>query len=71
MERIELRADVQLHVDCWHCGAAVSGQRTARYLYPGDRPHSAIVEDWHACACGAYQNVRRPTEITVSPVSRT
>ena len=42
----------------------------ARYLYPGDRPRTAIVEDWHSCQCGAFQNVRRPTEITVFSLDR-
>jgi sarcosine oxidase delta subunit len=40
--------------------------RAARYLYLGDRPRTAIVEDWHPCPCGAYENIRRPTEIVVS-----
>jgi sarcosine oxidase delta subunit len=72
MERVELRSDppAAAQVRCWHCGLAVAGRRMARYLYPGDRPRTAIVEDWHACSCGAYQNVRRPTEITVSSLAR-
>ena len=72
MDRVELRTDSPAVHDarCWHCGRAVVGRRAARYLYPGDRPRTAIVEDWHACACGAYQNVRRPTEITVSSLNR-
>jgi hypothetical protein len=48
----------------------VGGRRAVRYLHPGDRPRTAIVEDWHACPCGAFQNVRRPTEITVSVLTR-
>ena len=55
---------------CWHCGRPVAGRRVARYLYPGDRPRTAIVEDWHACRCGAFQNVRRPTEISVKHLDR-
>ena len=42
-----------------------------RYLYPSDRPRTAIVEDWYRCACGAYQNVRRPTRIEVESLQRT
>jgi sarcosine oxidase delta subunit len=48
----------------------VVGRRVARYLYPGDRPRTAIVEDWHSCACGAFQNLRRPTEISISANER-
>ncbi|MBV8645388.1 MAG: hypothetical protein JO225_15895 [Candidatus Eremiobacteraeota bacterium] len=72
MERIELRSDPPAPHDarCWHCGRAVAGRRMARYLYPGDRPRTAIVEDWHPCPCGAFQNVRRPTEITVLSLNR-
>lgn len=66
-----MRTEPPLHgTTCWHCGRAIAGRRVARYLYPGDLPRSAIVEDWHACKCGAFQNVRRPTEITVSSIER-
>ena len=72
MERVELRPDPLVdEPHCWHCGRAVTGKREARYLYRGQRPRTAIVEDWHRCACGAYQNVRRSTAITVSVVERT
>jgi sarcosine oxidase delta subunit len=72
MDRVALKTDPPAARDgvCWHCGRAVTGRRVARYLYPGDRPKSAIVEDWHACACGAFQNLRRPTEISVSANER-
>jgi hypothetical protein len=72
MERVEIRTDPPAVHDarCWHCGRAVGGRRAVRYLHPGDRPRTAIVEDWHACPCGAFQNVRRPTEITVSVLTR-
>lgn len=53
---------------CWNCGAAVakdSGTHAARYIYRGDQALTAVVEDWIACACGAYQNVRCLNEITV------
>ena len=68
MERVKVRTDKPASRDvyCWHCGRAVAAMRAARYLYPGDRPGTAIVEDWHSCPCGAFQNVRRPTEIMVS-----
>jgi hypothetical protein len=69
--RVALRSSPPMTAtSCWHCGSAVLGPRAARYLHPGERPHTAIVEDWHRCACGAYQNVRRPTEITISAVVR-
>jgi hypothetical protein len=68
MERVELRTDPPASRDvyCWHRGRAVAAMRAARYLYLGDRPRTAIVEDWHPCPCGAYENIRRPTEIVVS-----
>jgi hypothetical protein len=70
--RIALRPDpTAQQTRCWHCGSAVgAGKPSARYLYRGDRPNLAIVEDWHRCACGAFQNVRRATEITVRPLHR-
>ena len=70
MDRVELRTEPRAATGttCWHCGHIVAGRRVARYLYPGDRPSTAIVEDWHQCPCGAFQNVRRPTEITISTV---
>jgi hypothetical protein len=55
-------------VACWHCGATVEvgkNNRAARYLYRGEQPTTVIVEDWIACSCGAYQNVRRLNEVTV------
>jgi sarcosine oxidase delta subunit len=71
MERVALRSQpLARAATCWHCGRDVAGRSVARYLYPGELPRVAIVEDWHHCACGAYQNVRRATEITVSPVAR-
>jgi len=71
MDRVALRSSPPLKgTKCWHCGSTALGARAARYLYQGDRPKSAIVEDWHQCGCGAYQNVRRPAEITVSPLDR-
>jgi sarcosine oxidase delta subunit len=73
MDRVELHTEppALAGAACWHCGRSVSGRRVARYLYPGDRPRTAIVEDWHACPCGAFQNVRRPTEISISSLART
>lgn len=55
-------------VACWHCGAIVErghGIYAARYMYRGDQPSTAVVEDWIECACGAYQNVKRLNEITI------
>jgi hypothetical protein len=72
MDRVALVPDpLKQETLCWHCGRGVVGKRRARYLYRGDRPNSAIIEDWHQCACGAYQNVRRSTEITVQSLPRT
>ncbi|HEX3468349.1 MAG TPA: hypothetical protein VHT05_09755 [Candidatus Elarobacter sp.] len=69
MERVELRPDPPAcAARCWHCRSTVSGPSIARYLYPGERPRTAVVEDWYACACGAYQNVRRSTEVRISAV---
>lgn len=70
MERVELRSDPPAARDarCWHCRRPVVGLTVARYLYPGERPRTAVVEDWFACMCGAYQNVRRPTDIRISNV---
>ena len=58
---------------CWHCaqtidrdGAAV----TVRYIYPGDQPFTAVIEDWMHCPCGAYQNVRRLSEIHVEALGK-
>jgi hypothetical protein len=69
MERVELRPDpLARDARCWHCRRAVTGPCLARYLYPGERPRTAVVEDWYACACGAYQNVRRSSEIRISAV---
>lgn len=72
MDRVELRTDPPPAQDnvCWHCGTPVGGSKVARYLYPGDRPRTAIIEDWHRCRCGAYQNVRRPSEISISSLNR-
>jgi sarcosine oxidase delta subunit len=71
-QRVHLRSEdpPQHDARCWHCGRAVEGRRVVRYLYPSDRPRTAIVEDWYRCPCGAYQNVRRPTEITVETLDR-
>lgn len=50
---------------CWHCGIVLAGKRSeARYLYRHDGER-AIVEDWVACTCGAFQNIRRLHSITV------
>jgi hypothetical protein len=71
MDRVALVPDpLTRETRCWHCGRAVAGKRRARYLYRGDRPNSAIIEDWHQCPCGAYQNIRRSTEITARSLAR-
>ena len=58
---------------CWHCGQAIERSGTSiagRYIYRADQAHTAIVEDWIECSCGAYQNVRRLNEITVESVGK-
>jgi sarcosine oxidase delta subunit len=53
---------------CWHCSKTIEFEeetQTARYLYRGDQPLTVVVEDWIHCTCGAYQNIRRLTEISV------
>ncbi|MGD1067517.1 MAG: hypothetical protein ABR975_11930 [Vulcanimicrobiaceae bacterium] len=71
-QRVSLHSDdpPQHDATCWHCKRIVAGRKVVRYLYPSDRPHMAVVEDWYRCPCGAYQNVRRPTEITVQTLQR-
>jgi hypothetical protein len=57
---------------CWHCSAPVdhSGVHAARYIYRGDQALTALVEDWIACSCGAYQNLRCVNEITVETLGK-
>jgi hypothetical protein len=52
---------------CWNCGAVVdqSGVRAARYMYRADQPLAVLVEDWIACTCGAFQNLRCLNAISV------
>jgi sarcosine oxidase delta subunit len=75
MERIVMRPlGAAPQIACWHCGQPIDqagGSRAGRYMYRGDQPLTAIIEDWIHCGCGAYQNVRRLTEITVEPVGNT
>lgn len=55
-------------IACWHCSRPIdfsADEQAARYIYRGDQPLTIVVEDWLHCTCGAYQNVRRLTEITV------
>ncbi len=69
MQRIVMRPiGAAPQAACWHCGTMVdkaSGALAARYMYRGDQAQTAVVEDWIACVCGAYQNVRCLNEITV------
>lgn len=58
---------------CWHCNRPIDDGNSvpaARYLYRGDQPATAVVEDWIECSCGAFQNVRRLNEITIEPLGR-
>jgi len=75
MERVIMRPlGVAPQTVCWHCGRPVDFSPDAhagRYIYRGDQPLTAVVEDWILCACGAYQNLRRLNEITVEPFGNT
>jgi hypothetical protein len=58
---------------CWHCGRTIdnaSGLHAARYIYRGEQPLTAVIEDWIECECGAYQNLRRINEITIEPIGK-
>jgi hypothetical protein len=72
MEKITIRPiGAEPHTVCWHCGRPIERDgesHAARYLYRGEQPDTAVIEDWIECACGAFQNVRRLNEITVEPV---
>ncbi len=60
-------------VICWHCTRVIDRRtavHAARYLYRGDQPYIALIEDWLECECGAYQNVRRMSEITVEAIGK-
>jgi hypothetical protein len=53
---------------CWHCSRKIERRGAilaARYLYPGEQPSTAVIEDWIECECGAYQNTRTMSEIRV------
>ena len=50
---------------CWHCSQTlVATHSEARYMYRHDGER-AIFEDWIACDCGAFQNIRRVHSITI------
>jgi hypothetical protein len=74
MDRIVMRpVGVTPKAACWHCGAEITneaGTHAARYIYRGDQPLTAVVEDWVRCACGAYQNVRALNEIFVEELGK-
>ena len=58
---------------CWHCSRTIDREiavHAARYIYRGDQPATAVIEDWLECECGAYQNVRRMSEITVETIKK-
>jgi hypothetical protein len=58
---------------CWHCSRTIDRDRSvhaARYIYRGDQPFTAIVEDWMECECGAYQNARHMSEIRVETLGK-
>ena len=60
-------------VVCWHCSRTIdrdAAVRAARYIYRGDQPSPVVIEDWLECECGAYQNVRRMSEISVEPIRK-
>jgi hypothetical protein len=58
---------------CWHCSRTIDRDlavHAARYIYRGDQPDTAVVEDWMECECGAYQNVRSMSEISVEHLGK-
>jgi hypothetical protein len=60
-------------VICWHCSRPIDRDLAvlaARYMYPGDQPYTAVIEDWMECECGAYQNSRRLSEISVEALGK-
>ncbi len=74
MERIVMRAIGAVpETVCWHCSRTIDPDvavHTARYIYRGDQPFTILIEDWLQCACGAYQNVRRMSEIRVEALGK-
>jgi hypothetical protein len=74
MERIVMRPiGAWLQTACWHCSQPVdreSGVLAARYIYRGDQALTVVVEDWIACSCGAFQNVRCLNEITIETLGK-
>jgi hypothetical protein len=74
MQRVVMRPiGAPQATSCWHCGSPIDrsvGVHAARYIYRGDQPLTAIVEDWFECRCGAYQNLRCLSEITVESIGK-
>jgi hypothetical protein len=74
MERIIMRPlGTVPAVVCWHCSRTIDRElavHAARYIYRGDQPSTAVIEDWLECECGAYQNLRRMSEIIVEPIRK-
>jgi len=74
MERITMRPIGSVpEAICWHCSRTINRDlavHAARYIYRGDQPTTAVIEDWLECECGAYQNVRRMTEILIEALGK-
>jgi hypothetical protein len=74
VERIVMRPiGANPDVVCWHCSRTIDMETSvhaARYIYRGDQPYTAVIEDWMECACGAYQNTRRMSEIHVEALGK-
>jgi len=74
LERITMRpVGASAETPCWHCQRPIheeTGLHAARYLYRSEQPQLAVVEDWIHCECGAYQNVRHLSEITIETFGR-
>jgi hypothetical protein len=74
MERIVMRPIGPVpEAVCWHCSRTIDKDvavHAARYIYRGDQPFTAVIEDWIECACGAYQNIRSMSEIVVEALGK-
>jgi hypothetical protein len=74
MERIVMRPIGSTpDIVCWHCSRTIDRElaiHAARYIYRGEQPFSAVIEDWVECVCGAYQNSRVMAEIRVEALGK-
>lgn len=59
----------QLDQSCWNCHAQV-GERPVVHRILYRRGARVLIENWHHCRCGAYQNVLRWGVYEISPRKR-